>query len=126
MSTTRILLPLNKDYMSKHETGCTDEMLAIAQSNWAAIEEAMSTLDEETTMSFDEWLRMLELTEAEYYLAIRTGLPRPAVLMKRRTCEVWINTYVIALLLPGEEIQLSNMDVQVCFIFYNYFAHLPN
>lgn len=106
---TKILNPLNKD-----ESIDLVEMKNISK-NIERIDALMNKFFKTNiSMSFQDILVDLEMTEDEYILAIRSKIKNPTVFLKRSSLEVAINPYNLFIL----QLLQSNMDIQ--FILNSY------
>ena len=81
---------------------------------WKDISKHLNDLKEGEEITFDQLLINLNVTEQNYYLAIRSGLNSPTVLLKRNPNELRVNNYNSACLSAWR----ANMDIQ--FVLYAY------
>ncbi len=72
-------------------------------------------LADEFNLSFDEMLGELNMSEADYVLAIRHGLQRPKVMLKRRPRDIRVNQFC----LPLSVVWAANTDVQFILDAYS-------
>lgn len=72
--------------------------------------------------SFDDILQLLNISEEDYFLAIRLSLKTSKIFLKRRSQDVVINAYNITLLNLIE----SNMDIQFVLDPYSCASYMTN
>ena len=127
MKTTNILEPLNP-------TEYSDEEIKIATKNFKKIQKFMirqtfAYKKEEVTeerkrffnLSFDEFLSHIDLTEAQYLMALRTSIKGKAKLfLKRSLSQVFINNYNENIMKKHD----SNMDISIVFDEYQVAQYL--
>ena len=108
LDTTRILQPLPRDYDKKaKKTG--EEMFRKIQM---ACDNFGRHFEED--IPFFDFLESLDISYADYIIAIRTSIKRVTVFLKRSTNATFINPYNTKLLLAWK----ANMDIQ--FIIDTY------
>lgn len=77
---------------------------------------------EPITLSFDDFLRRLNLTEAQYIEAIRCTIKTAKVFLKRTPAEIKINAFNPAIL----QLHRANMDIQFVLDPYSCAAYILN
>ena len=109
MPRTMILEPLELDNLSEEEIDDLEENMNLIDRRIAEIDQFVSKnkffpID----MNFDEILRQLNLSEAEYIRSIRYSINRPKVFLRRRPSEIRYNAFNKEIL----PIHRANMDIQ--------------
>ena len=105
MRETVILYPLN------HES---DKDKKVHRASWHRIRNQLNDMKEGKYVTFDELLDELNISEADYILAIRSSLNSPTIFLKRRADELRINNYNTSCLLAWR----ANMDIQFVLDVY--------
>ena len=101
MSKTTILTPF--------DCSCFDEQnKKIIKQNAEEIKELLDNRKYGETISFEDFLNKLQLTEDNYILAIRNTLKRATLFLKRQPSEIRINIYNTNLFKAWR----ANMDIQ--------------
>ncbi|GBN51490.1 hypothetical protein AVEN_267640-1 [Araneus ventricosus] len=112
MDRTRILLPLALDDEQRDP------------EKFKMIRELLSELEQKEVKmkgaTFQEFLQHLNMSYDEYFLAIRSGINRPMVFLKRNVNDVLINGYNPKIL----SLMQSNMDIQFVLDEYAVVAYL--
>ena len=106
MKSTSILYPLGND-MSQNEIRKHKDM-------WKDISKHLNDMKEGEEITFDQLLINLNVTEQNYYLAIRSGLNSPTIFLKRNPNELRVNNYNSACLSAWR----ANMDIQFVLDVY--------
>ena len=106
MKSTSILYPLGND-MSETEIRKHKEI-------WQDISKHLNDMKEGEEITFDQLLINLNVTEQNYYLAIRSGLNSPTLFLKRNPNELRVNNYNSACLSAWR----ANMDIQFVLDVY--------
>ena len=106
MKSTSILYPLGND-MSQNEIRKHKDM-------WKDISKHLNDLKEGEEITFDQLLINLNVTEQNYYLAVRSGLNSPTIFLKRNPNELRVNNYNSACLSAWR----ANMDIQFVLDVY--------
>ena len=106
METTQILHPLDKD-IEPH-------LLKNYKEMWTRIKKELNDLKEGQSITFNELLSHLNVTEEDYLLALRSSLNSPTVFLKRKPNELRINNYNA----PCLSAWRANMDIQFILDVY--------
>ena len=101
MSRTMILEPLS-------ETDLEENVADKLKKDLVQIRSLLDSIKADETMSFDEFLEKLDLSEQQYLKAIRLSLKHNTLLLKRSPAEIRINCYNANLLKAWQ----ANMDIQ--------------
>ena len=101
MSRTMILEPLS-------ETDLEENVADKLKKDLVKIRSLLDSIKADETMSFDEFLEKLDLSEQQYLKAIRLSLKHNTLLLKRSPAEIRINCYNANLLKAWQ----ANMDIQ--------------
>lgn len=101
MPRTMILEPLSETELDKN-------VVDILKKNLEQIRSLLESIKNDETMTFDEFLEKLDLSEAQYLKAIRLSLKHNTLLLKRSPAEIRINCYNPNLLKAWQ----ANMDIQ--------------
>ncbi|KAL9954176.1 hypothetical protein ACROYT_G041679 [Oculina patagonica] len=109
MKSTQILYPLHVSDIEE------TSLLNQHKATWKEINEKLNTMREGESISFEELLNKLGVTEEEYVLAIRSSLSRATIFLKRKPNELRINNYNKHCLLAWR----ANMDVQFILDIYS-------
>ncbi|CAC5420341.1 unnamed protein product [Mytilus coruscus] len=102
MRKTTLLQPLNS------ETGHDLEFISVCQKNCVKIFDTLEEMKYGNEISFEEFLKELNLTDLEYCNAIRSSLKRAKLFLKRHLSEIRINSYNSIMLKCWQ----ANIDVQ--------------
>ena len=105
MRETVILYPLN------HES---DKDKKVHRASWHRIRNQLNDMKEGKFVTFDELLDELNISEADYILALRSSLNSPTIFLKRQANELRINNYNTSCLLAWR----ANMDIQFVLDVY--------
>ena len=106
MKSTSILYPLGNN-MSQNEIRKHKDM-------WKDISKHLNDMQEGEEITFDQLLINLNVTEQNYYVAIRSELNSPTVFLKRNPNELRVNNYNSACLSAWR----ANMDIQFVLDVY--------
>ena len=106
MRATEILYPLEGDIPQNEIKQYTD--------TWKTINKQLNDMKEGESITFEQLLVKLKVTENEYRLAVRSSLNAPTVFLKRKPNELRINNYNPACL----EAWRANMDIQFVLDVY--------
>ena len=106
MKSTKILYPLGSD-ISEGE-------IRKYKDTWKTISKHLNDMKEGEEITFDQLLINLNITENNYYLAVRSSLNSPAIFLKRNPNELRVNNYNSACLKAWR----ANMDVQFVLDVY--------
>ena len=106
MKSTSILYPLGNN-MSQNEIRKHKDM-------WKDISKHLNDMQEGEEITYDQLLINLNVTEQNYYLAIRSELNSPTVFLKRNPNELRVNNYNSACLSAWR----ANMDIQFVLDVY--------
>ena len=106
MKSTSILYPLGNN-MSQNEIRKYKDM-------WKDISKHLNDMQEGEEITFDQLLINLNVTEQNYYLAIRSELNSPTVFLERNPNELRVNNYNSACLSAWR----ANMDIQFVLDVY--------
>ena len=101
MPRTMILEPLS-------ETDLDENVADILKKALGQIRSLLDSIKADETMTFDEFLKKLDLSEQQYLKAIRLSLKHNTLLLKRSPAEIRINCYNPNLLRAWK----ANMDIQ--------------
>ncbi|CAB3993946.1 Hypothetical predicted protein [Paramuricea clavata] len=101
MPRTMILEPLS-------ETDLDENVADIVKKALGQIRSLLASIKADETMTFDEFLKKLDLSEQQYLKAIRLSLKHNTLLLKRSPAEIRINCYNPNLLRTWK----ANMDIQ--------------
>ena len=101
MSRTMILEPLS-------ETDLEENVADKLKKDLVRIRSLLDSIKADETMSFDEFLEKLDLSEQQYLKAIRLSLKHNTLLLKLSPAEIRINCYNANLLKAWQ----ANMDIQ--------------
>ena len=101
MPRTMILEPLS-------ETDLDENVADILKKASGQIRSLLDSIKADETMTFDEFLEKLDLSEHQYLKAIRLSLKHNTLLLKRSPAEIRINCYNPNLLRAWK----ANMDIQ--------------
>ncbi|GFR05982.1 ATP-dependent DNA helicase [Trichonephila clavata] len=112
MDRTRILLPLalEDEQRDPEKFKTVRELLAQLEQKDVSMRGA----------TFKEFLKQLNMSYEEYVLALRSGINRPTVVLKRTVDEVLINSYNPKIL----SLMQANMDIQFVLDEYAVVAYL--
>ena len=75
-----------------------DENKSDYQKKYKRIKDILENLEDGNTMTFDDLLSKLEMTEDTYIKAIRSSINRSKVFLVRQPNEIWINSYMKGML----------------------------
>ena len=106
MKSTSILYPLGND-LSDTEIRKHNDM-------WKDISKHLNDMTEGEEITFDQLLINLNVTEQNYYLAIRSGLNSPTLFLKRNPNKLRVNNYNSTCLSAWR----ANMDIQFVLDVY--------
>ena len=106
MRATEIMYPLGSD-ISQHE-------IKKHKETWKTIKKQLNDLKDGESITFEELLLKLSITENNYRLAIRTALNSPTIFLKREPSELRINSYNPTCLKAWR----ANMDIQFVLDIY--------
>ncbi|KAK3933134.1 Halomucin [Frankliniella fusca] len=98
MNKTCILLPLSEEHNTKDRKK--------HEKRQKKIQEHLNDIVK--NMSFGEFLISLKITEEEYYLAIRTGLTKPQLFLRRSPKDIFISPFSKKII----ELMRSNINIQ--------------
>ncbi|CAB4028779.1 ATP-dependent DNA helicase PIF1 [Paramuricea clavata] len=101
MPRTMILQPLS-------ETELDENIADVLKGALGRIRSLLDTIKADETMTFDEFLEKLDLSEQQYIKSIRLSLKHNTLLLKRSPAEIRINCYNPNLLKAWQ----ANMDIQ--------------
>lgn len=101
MKSTTILLPFPTDFCVSMKSKASSHLEAIKLQ----VEYLYGTKSE---LSFEEFLAYMGLDEHEYIIAIRSGINRPTVFLKREIKDAFFNAYQTGLATSWK----ANMDIQ--------------
>ena len=101
MPRTMILEPLSETDL---EENAADKL----KKDLVRIRSLLDTIKADETMSFDEFLKKLDLSEQQYVKALRLSLKHNTLLLKRSPAEIRINCYNSKLIKAWQ----ANMDIQ--------------
>lgn len=102
LPATKILHPLPNDISKKKKKEAQETF----QKIWLKLNEMGSSFKDD--INFQTFLDSMEITEVQYFLAIRSSIKRSTVFLKRRTNEIFINGYNKKILIAWK----ANMDIQ--------------
>ena len=111
---TMILQPLELDELTKEEATTVAENQAAVLNALRSVNTAMKDAVKngracrEANRSFPQFLSFLKLTEAQYYLALRSSIDRPTVFHKRKLQHLMVNPFNKTMLTSWD----ANMDLQ--------------
>ena len=106
MRATEIVYPLGSD-ISQHE-------IKKHKETWKTIKKQLNDLKDGESITFEELLLKLSITENNYRLAIRSALNSPTIFLKREPSELRINSYNPTCLKAWR----ANMDIQFVLDIY--------
>ena len=106
MRATEIMYPLGSD-ISQHKVKKHKE-------TWKTIKKQLNDLKDGESITFEELLLKLSITENNYRLAIRSALNSPTIFLKREPSELRINSYNP----PCLKAWRANMDIQFVLDIY--------
>jgi hypothetical protein len=98
MPATKILRPfeVEPEEMEQHKL------------NYKLITNKLDAMGDGSDISFEEFLDELELSEEDYYSALRTSINGPRVFLKRQSSEIRVNAYMKSLINTWK----ANHDIQ--------------
>ncbi|XP_054717389.1 uncharacterized protein LOC129226785 [Uloborus diversus] len=109
MDRTRLLEPLEKEDPN------------YSKENHSKIRSYLEKLYHKTpSMSFQKFLKKLDLSRKDYIFAVRSGINRPTIMLKRNVDEILINNYNPKIM----DLMQSNMDIQFILNGYAVGAYL--
>ena len=106
MRATEIMYPLGSD-ISQHK-------IKKHKETWKTIKKQLNDLKDGESITFEELLLKLSITENNYRLAIRSALNSPTIFLKREPSELRINSYNPTCLKAWR----ANMDIQFVLDIY--------
>lgn len=106
MKSTSILYPIGSDV--------SESDIRKHKENWKNISKHLNDMKEGDDITFEQMLINLDITEQNYYLAIRSNLNSPTIFLKRNPNELRVNNYNSACLSAWR----ANMDIQFVLDVY--------
>ena len=112
MRSTKILYPL--------EENTCPILVKSSKELWKKIKNTLNDLKEGKDISFDDFLKELDVSKRQYILAIRSSLNCPTIFLKRSPNELQINNYNPTCLLAWR----ANMDIQCVLDVYAWAMYI--